>query len=98
MGRTFSESFKKEAVEAYLGGLGKVETIKKYDVGWTLLRRWRDQYMEFGCFPDGRGKHSKGRPRKADTSQMTKEEYIKYLEMENAILKRLRSLNNKRAK
>lgn len=48
-------------------------------------------------YSDGRGKAKTGRPKvtKIDTSKMTKDEYIAYLEMELDILKYLASQEKK---
>ena len=72
-----------------------MDLVRKYELSdKSRIRLWHKQYLEYGCFPDGRGKASKGRPPKVDLKQMSKDEYIAYLEMENDILKQLRSLNN----
>lgn len=62
--------------------------VKKYDIpDETRIQDWLKKYLKYGCFPDGRGKSKSGvRPRKVDVTQMTKDEYIAYLEMENDIL------------
>lgn len=96
--RRYSDEFKRQAVEEYLSGAGMNEVLRKYDLHRSVLRRWRDKYLKYGSFPDGRGKGSLGRPHKIDTTQMTKDEYIAYLEMENEILKKLRSLSNNQQK
>lgn len=94
----YSNELKKQAVEEYLSGGRQGEVVQKYGLSdKSRLGSWVKQYREFGCFPDGRGKATgagKGRPKKVDPTQMSKDEYIKYLEMENDILKQLRSLNN----
>ncbi len=94
--KKYSISLKRQVVEEYLSGAGMVELVRKYNLSdKTRIQDWLKKHLEYGCFPDGRGKSkSGGRPRKIDVSQMTKDEYIAYLEMENDILKHLRSLNN----
>lgn len=97
--RRFTEEFKRQVVEEYLGGKSLSSITREFDVDKKRVRSWKDQYINYGCFPDGRGKHTGGgRPRKKDVSQMSQEEYIKYLEMENEILKRIRSLSNSQQK
>lgn len=96
--RQYSDEFKKQVIEEYLNGVGRNVLLRQYDLHLSVFRRWKRKYIEFGSFPDGRGKGSKGRPRTIDISQMSKDEYIKYLEMENNILKQLCSLNNSQAR
>ena len=98
--RKYSDELKKKIVEEYLDGARMYDLVKKYGLsGHGRIGKWRDKYLKYGCFPDGRGKSKGGgRPRKIDVSQMKKDEYIAYLEMENTILKQLCSLNNSRLK
>jgi transposase-like protein len=96
--KRYTNAFKKKVVTEYLDGTARSEIVRKYDVGKDRIRHWTKQFRETGGFPDGRGKGSPGRPRKTDTSTMTKDEYIQYLEMENDILKKLNSLSNKNQK
>lgn len=94
--KKYSDELKKQVVEEYLAGTGMYHLIKKYGLSdKTRIQDWRDKYLKYGCFPDGRGKsRGGGRPRKVNISQMSKDEYIGYLEMENDNLKQLRSLNS----
>lgn len=95
----YSDELKKKAVEEYLNGGKFKEILRKYGMkSGSQLRRWRDKYLEYGCFPDGRGRSGAGRPKSIDKTKMTKDEYIEYLEMENDILKQLRSLSNSQRK
>jgi len=97
--RKYSDELKKQVVEEYLAGARLMDLVRKYDLsGKNRVLRWRDKYLVCGSFPDGRGKGTTGRPHKLDTSQMTKDEYIAYLEMENEILKKLRSLSSNQQK
>lgn len=96
--RRYTDEFKKQVVEEYLRGAPMSQILRRYDLHKSVFRRWRDKYLKYGSFPDGRGKGATGRPCKTDTSQMTKDEYIKYLEMENEILKQLRSLSSNQTK
>ena len=78
--KKYSDELKKKVVEEYLAGARMGELVRKYELsGKNRIRLWRDQYLEHGAFPDGRGKGSKGRPHKIDTSKMTKDEYIHVL-------------------
>lgn len=87
--RTYTEEFKLKIVTEYLRDKKTNELLRRYELNKSQLYHWVKQYKEFGCFPDGRGKKSTGRPRvtKTNTSKMTKDEYIAYLEMELDILK-----------
>lgn len=97
--KKYSDELKLQVVQEYLAGGRPTELIRKYGISDTKrIRFWKKQYITYGCFPDGRGKGSHGRPRKIDTSQMTKDEYIAFLEMENDILKQLSSLNKNHVK
>lgn len=97
--KRYSDELKKQVVEEYLAGARMSDLVRKYDLAdKSRILRWRNKYLEHGSFPDFRGKGSPGRPRSIDTSKMTKDEYIAYLEMENKILKKLRSLNNDQQK
>ena len=100
MNKHYSIELKERVVKEYLEGAKMNELVLRYELtDGNRIRAWRDQYLKFGCFPDGRGTgKGGGRPRNVDTSSMTQEEYIRYLEMENDILKQLRSLSSKKAK
>jgi len=97
----YSIELKKKVIKEYLSGARVCDLLRKYDIKHkSQIFHWRNQYEEFGTFPDGRGKAKIGRPKlnKVDTSEMTKDEYIAYLEMENDILKYLASLKKKNQK
>ena len=99
----YSYEFKKEAVEKYLSGelggctaaarrLGirsKVQLLK-----WTKLYRQDPDLLK----QDNRGKASakdgvkKGRPKKVKIDELSKDEQIEYLKMENAVLKKAKAL------
>ena len=99
----YSPEFKKEAVEKYLSGeLGGL-TISARKLGLRSkeqLRQWSILYREDPELlkHDGRGKSSakdgvrKGRPKKVNVDELDKDEQIKYLKMENAILKKAKAL------
>lgn len=97
--KKYSDELKKKVVEEYLAGAGMSELVRKYELSdKSRIRLWRDQYLKYGEIPDGRGKGSRRRVHKTDISKMTKDEYIRYLEMENDILKQLSSLSSKKQK
>lgn len=100
MYKHYSNELKERVLKEYLEGAKMNELVLRYELAdKSRIRKWRDQFLKYGCFPDGRGTgKGGGRPRNVDTSSMTQEEYIRYLEMENDILKQLRSLSNKKAK
>ncbi len=100
MNKHYSTELKERVVKEYLEGAKMNELVLRYELADKgRVRKWRDQFLKFGCIPDGRGTgKGGGRPRNVDTSSMTQEEYILYLEMENDILKQLRSLSSRKAK
>ena len=87
--RRYTDDFKRKVVKEYLEGSESADKIAiKYDIrSSTQVKRWRDQWREYGCFPDNRGKESKGRPRTVKREDMTDSEYIAYLEMQLEIKK-----------
>ncbi len=98
MGKHYLEEFKINVVKDYLSGTRYSEILSKYDIDKDRLLSWTKQYKQTGRCEDRTGKKAKGRNKKIDIKDMTKDEYIRYLEMENDILKQLRSLNNSRQK
>ena len=91
----YSTELKEQVVKEYLLGTGMMELVRKYELAdKSRVRKWVEKYRTCGNFTDGRGKSKGGgRPRKTAPAAMTQESYIQYLEMENAILKQLRSLS-----
>ena len=103
MGPHYKEEFKVMVVQEYLGGLGFNDTLNKYEIASKRLRLWVRQYRETGRCEDRSGKSPKagkgvGRRKQTKLDEMTQEEYIRHLEMENDILKMLSSLNNRKSK
>jgi transposase-like protein len=98
MGKHYPEELKIKVVKDYLSGSRHCEVIRKYGIERTRLPIWVKQYQETGRCEDRTGRKASGRPQKVDPETMTKDEYIRYLEMENDILKRLSSLNSSRQK
>lgn len=103
MGPHYKEEFKVMVVQEYLGGLGFINTLSKYEIAPKRLKAWVRQYRETGRCEDRSGKSPKagkgvGRRKQTKLDEMTQEEYIRHLEMENDILKMLSSLNNRKSK
>jgi transposase-like protein len=97
--KKYSNELKKKVVEEYLSGTRLNELVRKYDLAdKSRVFKWRDKYLKYGDFRDERGKGKIGRPKNIDTTKMTRDEYITYLEMENDILKQLRSLSSSQRK
>jgi len=98
--KSYSNELKEKIVKEYLEGNRQSKILSEYEIHRSQLYHWVSQYKKYGTFPDGRGKGSTGRPKlnKVDTANMTKDEYIAYLEMENDILKYLASLKKKNQK
>ena len=98
----YSPEFKKEAVEKYLSGeLGGMTTAARR-LGLRSDRQLRNWIKLYKKDPellkkDGRklGKKDgdrKGRPKRANLDELSKDEQIEYLKMENAILKKVKAL------
>ena len=100
--KKYSPEFKKEAVEKYLSGLyGGYDLLSK-ELGLRSSRQlkvWVKIYREDPelLTQDGRqlGKKDgvkKGRPKKIRLEELSLEEQIEHLKMENAILKKVKAL------
>ena len=99
----YSPEFKKEAVEKYLSGqYGGCDILSK-KLGLrspTQLKNWTKLYKKDPEMlrQDNRGKGSlkdgkrKGRPKKVNLENLSLEEQIEHLKMENAILKKAKAL------
>ncbi len=99
----YSPEFKKEAVEKYLRGeLGGMTTATR-KLGLKSDRQLRDWIKLYRKDPEllkqeNRGKASskdgikKGRPPKVKFEELSKDEQIQYLKMENAVLKKAKAL------
>lgn len=98
MGKHYLEEFKINVVKDYLSGTRYSEILSKYDIDKDRLLSWTKQYQQTGRCEDRTGKKATGRNKKINIKDMTKDEYIRYLEMENDILKQLRSLNSSKQK
>ena len=99
----YSPEFKKEAVEKYLSGeLDEMVTAAR-KLGLRSDRQLRNWIKLYRQDPellkqDNRGKASKkdgirkGRPKKVNLDDLSKDEQIEHLKMENAILKKAKAL------
>ncbi len=98
----YSPEFKKEAVEKYLSGkLGGIEIVAR-KLGLRSDRQLRNWIKLYRQDPellnqDGRklGKKDgvqKGRPKKLKLDELSLEEQIEQLKMENAVLKKAKAL------
>lgn len=73
---------KYQVVKDYLAGSRMLELVRKYDLSdKNRIQIWKCKYLEYGEFPDGRGKKSGRRSRKGGHSAVTEQEHIRYLEM-----------------
>jgi len=99
--QSYSPALKVRVVKEYLAGeTSHVRLAKKYDIpSKSQVAKWVRLYEEHGATyfqEERRGRSTNGgRPRKrinVDKSSMSKDEYIRYLEMENAILKKAKAL------
>lgn len=98
----YSPEFKKEAVEKYLSGELGGMTIAVRKLGLrsdAQLRKWTKLYNEDPELlkKDGRklGKKDgihKGKQKKVNLDELSKDEQIEHLKMENAILKKVKAL------
>ena len=99
----YSYEFKKEAVEKYLSGElgGCTYAARKLGIkskqqllNWTKLYKQNPELLK----QDNRGKATtkdgikKGRPKQIKLNELSKDEQIEYLKMENAILKKAKAL------
>lgn len=93
----YSKEFKTRVVQEYLSGARMMDVVRKNGISSkSVLLDWKRKYLEKGDITDDRRgcKHKRNPAKAAAPTVMTRDEYIRYLEMENAILKRLRSLSS----
>ena len=98
----YSPEFKKEAVEKYLSGLYGGYDLLSRELGLRSSRQLKDWVELYRQDPellkqDGRhlGKKDgvqKGRPKKVNLEELSLEEQVEHLKMENAILKKAKAL------
>ena len=95
--KNYSRELKIEIAEAYLNGEGSYLSLaRKYNLESKFrVRDWVKIYKNKGSegfLVDGRGRNSKGRPKSINLEDMTKDEQIEFLKMENDILKKAKAL------
>ena len=95
--KSYSAEFKVKLIKEYLSCEGSYMTLtKKYGLKSTKqLRDWVKIYNEEG--PEAflieiRGRNSTGRPKTINLDEMNLEQQVKYLKMENDILKKVKAL------
>ena len=98
----YSYEFKKEAVEKYFTGQYGGYDILSARLGLRSSKQLRDWVKLYRQDPDllkqdGRTLRKKdgvrkGKPKNVDTDELSKDEQIEYLKMENAILKKVKAL------
>ena len=98
----YSYEFKKEAVEKYFTGQYGGYDILGARLGLRSSKQLRDWVKLYRQDPDllkqdGRTLRKKdgvrkGKPKNVDTDELSKDEQIEYLKMENAILKKVKAL------
>lgn len=103
----YTAEFKVMVVKAYKSGNhgGLIGTAKFFGIpSFTQIRQWIKIYNEQGAEgfmieTRGRGTRAdglnKGRPKKVSLDDMTKDEQIAYLKMENEILKKVQALRKR---
>jgi len=92
---------KEEIVKEYLeGNMGRNAILRKYDIcDGSTLRRWVTLYREHGKVIDGRGGGSspnKGKQRKLKPKEMSREELIRYVELNEDIKKSIALLRKQK--
>ena len=95
--RKYTPEFKIMVCEEYLSGKsGGYGTIGKiHEISFRRVHDWVKIYNQKGpesFWEESRGKHSTGKPKNSNYNQMTLEEKVQFLEMENAILKKAKAL------
>lgn len=97
--RKYSGEFKERVVKEYLSGEvgGAVKLAKKHGVrSPTQVKKWSKAYQEDpkSLYYETRGRQSKGggRPKKINLEDLSLQEQVAYLKMENEILKKLEQL------
>lgn len=90
---TYSKELKSKAVFMYLTEKKSSYLIAE-ELGVSrasLVRKWAAAYQENGdvAFEDRRGKKASISKDRTQTSKLNKDEYVKRLEMENTVLKKL---------
>ena len=79
--RTFTEEFKTQIVNLYLGGKKKTEILREYDIHAATLDRWIKQHESTGSFKE------KDNRTPEENELIVLRKRNQQLEMENDILK-----------
>ena len=100
--KKYSAEFKKEAVEKYLRGEigGLIIATRRLGLrSDTQLWNWVKLYQQDPELLKQDGRHmgkkdgiQKGRPKRIKLEELSKDEQIEYLKMENAVLKKVKAL------
>jgi transposase-like protein len=98
----YSPEFKKEAVEKYLSGLYGGYDLLSRELGLRSSRQLKDWVRKYLLDPellDQDGRHlgkkdgvQKGKPKIVKLEDLSLEEQVEHLKMENAILKKAKAL------
>ena len=95
----YSYEFKKEAVEKYLSGeLGGMTFatrklgLKNHRQLWNWIKLYKQDPELLKTDRRSLGNNSPGRPKQIKLNELSKDEQIEYLKMENAILKKAKAL------
>jgi len=101
--KVYSIEEKNQIVKRYLDGeIRFMDCIKEYDLGGrSILRRWRNQYLEYGTTIDNRGRKkfggkTRGRPKKVNLSSLSKAELISIIRVYEDIKKAVAYLRRQR--
>jgi Transposase and inactivated derivatives len=83
---------KEEIIKEYLRGeIGRAAVVRKYDISSdSVLHRWLTMYREKGKITDERGLGSfpnKGKQKKIKPKEMSREELVRYVELNEDIKK-----------
>lgn len=97
MAKKYPKELKKEVVQRWVAGESAIQLAREYDLsGKDRVYHWARQYKSGNTeFEETRGKLTKlecpkkGRQKIIEREDMTDAEYIKYLEMENDVLKKI---------
>lgn len=98
--KTYSKEFKLQIVKLKLeGGYSKYRIVREFGITRAMVERWVKRYQSEG--EDGL-ESRRGRPKKRTfdrprTQVEQLEARVRYLEMENAILKKLKDLEGRDA-
>jgi len=94
--RKYTAEFKQEVVEAYLSGKygGKLKVAIEFGIDKRQVINWVRQYEKGieSLVYENRGKNATGRPKSTRLEDMSLEDQVRFLKMENDILKKVRAL------